>query len=294
MSWLNGLSAALTAGTQGAAGYLEGQQKGRKEEEERTRQMVAAIRQKRQDELSELLTRANINRLNKPEAPPEVSRGAAIFQDGKWVIPSPISPDPIPTFEERSKDGGLALYKDKVFDKWINTPKSKELTPAQVGAAEQRRSSNAMRMEQRYSSEPAVKRGADYASAYQGIVAAMKDDNPQTSLAMMYEAVKMRDPNAVREGELKLQMTARSIPDWLKATWRKAEKGIVLLPSERQQIANWAKEKVIEQQKLVRPIQSRFGAQLRGMGQAADSAFVSADPFAGIDLNERASKYRRP
>jgi hypothetical protein len=294
-SWLDGLSTALTAGTQGAASWLEGQQRGRKEADDRAKELAAALRQKRIDEQNELMQNAQIGKLNKPEAPPEVSRGAAIFQNGKWVIPSPIVPESADAIETKPFMGGTARFKNGNFDTWVIRPQAeRDLSPSQVLAQGQRQNSNAMRMEQNYGNEENIKRGKEYASAFQGIKAAEKDSNPQTNLAMMYEAVKMRDPNAVREGELGLQLRARGVPQWVEGMWARAAKGNMLTDTERRQIVNWAKEKVTEQRKLVTPIQARYGAQLRGMGQAADSAFVAPDPFAGVDTGDRASKYRRP
>ena len=60
MSWLDAISSGLTAGTQGAAGYLEGQQKGRKEQEARAMQAAALLRQKHIDEQNALMQQAQI------------------------------------------------------------------------------------------------------------------------------------------------------------------------------------------------------------------------------------------
>jgi hypothetical protein len=68
MSFLDGLSAALTAGTQGAAGWMEGQQKGRKEADERSRQAAAALRQKHIDEQNDLIAGYQISGFKRKEA----------------------------------------------------------------------------------------------------------------------------------------------------------------------------------------------------------------------------------
>jgi len=94
----------------------------------------------------------------------------------------------------------------------------------------------------------------------------------------------MRDPNAVREGELALQRRARSVPGWLYGLWDKAAKGNVLTTTERQQIVAWAQEKVEQQRKLVVPVQTRFGEQARRFNVASDIEFIAPDPFAGIEL----------
>jgi len=62
LGWLDGLSSALTAGTQGAAGYLEGQDKGRLEAQARARQIVLdllAQRKQKEDETQGIAQRAN-------------------------------------------------------------------------------------------------------------------------------------------------------------------------------------------------------------------------------------------
>ena len=60
MSWLDGLSAGLTAATQGAGGWLEGQAKGRKEAEARALAAAQALRQKHEDELNELVQKSRL------------------------------------------------------------------------------------------------------------------------------------------------------------------------------------------------------------------------------------------
>lgn len=132
-----------------------------------------------------------------------------------------------------------------------------------------------------FANDPTVKTAKAYASAFQGVQAAAAENNPQANLALMYEAVKMRDPNAVREGELALQRAARSVPGWLYGLWDKASKGNLLTATEREQIVRWARVKIDEQERLVRPIQAIFGDRARRMGFAGDSAFIAPDPFAG-------------
>lgn len=303
MSWLDGLSTALTAGTKGASGWLEGQQRGRKEAEERAKELAAALRQKRIDEQNALLQNAQLGHLTKQTELMGVPKAAEPYTlaprarrygaNNELLAEGALEQADV--VETKPFMGGTARFKNGNFDTWVIRPQAeRDMSPAQAAMQGQRQISNAMRMEQNYGNEPNIKRAKEYASAFQGIKAAEKDSNPQTNLAMMYEAVKMRDPNAVREGELGLQLRARGVPQWLQGMWDRAAKGNMLTDTERRQIVNWAKEKVSEQRKLVTPIQARFGAQLRGMGQAADSAFVAADPFAGVDTEDRAAKYRRP
>jgi len=91
MSFLDFISSGLTAGTQGAAGYLQGQAKGRKEEDERARQVIADLRQKRIDEQNALMAQAQIGNLEdrlkpKPAEPFTLGQGQKRFgSDGKVI-----------------------------------------------------------------------------------------------------------------------------------------------------------------------------------------------------------------
>lgn len=183
--------------------------------------------------------------------------------------------------------GGKAKFKNGVFSSWVLRPQSERDTTTGDALNAQREYQRVQGLRDDYANNPTIKRAADYASAYQGIVAAAAESNPQSNLAMMYEAVKMRDPNAVREGELALQRNARSVPGWMYGYWEKAAKGNVLTPVERQQIVEWARQKIVEQDKVVRPIQSEFGAAARRFGVQADSSFIAPSPFRGTGVVER-------
>lgn len=61
-NWLDGLSTALTAGTKGASGWLEGQQRGRKEADDRAKEIAAQLRQKRLDEQNALWQNTQMGR----------------------------------------------------------------------------------------------------------------------------------------------------------------------------------------------------------------------------------------
>lgn len=69
----------------------------------------------------------------RPDAPTQVSRGAAVqTPDGRWEIPSPITPEPDtpkPVLSTGPYLGGTARFKDGVFDAWVLRPPAPE-TPA--------------------------------------------------------------------------------------------------------------------------------------------------------------------
>ena len=194
--------------------------------------------------------------------------------DEPQIVRNVIGPDGKPHVQGVLRDGTV------VWDK-LETPPPKDTS---VGTAlqGQRDYTRTMGLRDDFANDPNIRRAKDYASAFQGIVAAAQDSNPQTNLAMMYEAVKMRDPNAVREGELALQRRARSVPGWLYGLWDKAAKGNVLTTTERQQIVAWAREKIEQQRKLVVPVQARFSEQARRFKVESDIDFITPDPFEGI------------
>lgn len=193
--------------------------------------------------------------------------------DGQWMPKTPVAKS---AYEERPEKGGIAIYEDGKFRSWKIRP------PAERDPDSSRQANYENSLRTRYFATPAVEQAALLVNAYQGIMAASQDDNPQTSLAMMYEAVKMRDPNAVREGELALQRAARSVPGWMYALWEKASKGALLTATEKQQIVEWAGEKLEQQKRVVEPVRRSFERQASRF--KADAGFVAPDPFEGITL----------
>jgi hypothetical protein len=199
-------------------------------------------------------------------------------------------------YEERREDGGVAVYENGQFKTWkIRPPQERDRSVAD----EIRKDRNVNSLRSAYAQDVNVKRAQEYASAYQGIVAAGKSDDPQTNLAMMYEAVKMRDPNAVREGELGLQLRARGVPQWLMGTWERVAKGQILTDTERKQIHAWAKDKMVEQLKLVAPTRKRFADRAKAQGLEDAIDYIAFDPADGtgismggtVDVSEINKKY---
>tara|TARA_R110000868_G_scaffold144129_2_gene362869 strand:- start:478 stop:1497 length:1020 start_codon:yes stop_codon:yes gene_type:complete len=194
----------------------------------------------------------------------------------------------VPVITEGDYRGGRARFKDGVFDIWIERPATEREMTAGEAAAQGRQQRDVGQMRDDFAADVTVRTAKNYASAFQGVVASSRENNPQSNLALMYEAVKMRDPNAVREGELALQRSARSVPGWLYGLWDKASRGNLLTATEREQIVEWARVKVDEQERLVRPIQAEFGARARRLGVQADSSYIAPSPFAGASRTRRA------
>ena len=137
------------------------------------------------------------------------------------------------------------------------------------------------RLQQNFQQEPAIRHAGLLANAVAQLKASSAQKTPQGDLNMLYGAVKLRDPNAVREGELALNNKARSAHTQLFALWDRVESGRILTDEERQQIMDLVRETVTQQSSLVAPVQARYGKRAREIG--ADSAFVAPDPFAGVD-----------
>lgn len=88
------------------------------------------------------------------------------------------------------------------------------------------------------------------------------DPNPQRDLGAIYDYIKILDPDsAVREGEIKFTGAARSIPTQVKATLNKWFKGNVLTETEKQNILEFAKDRLSSQKRVwldsVKPIRNQ-------------------------------------
>lgn len=72
---------------------------------------------------------------------------------------------------------------------------------------------------------------------------AAANPNPQNDAAIIYSFIKTLDPgSAVKEGEIEFTEAGRSIPGKLRQSLFKGATGQVLLPEERQNILNFAKQ----------------------------------------------------
>lgn len=79
------------------------------------------------------------------------------------------------------------------------------------------------------------------AGAYSLMSQAVRNPSPQGDTTLLYSFFKVLDPaSTVREGELDLVMSSRSIPDKYKAYAQKLSQGLQLLPNEREDILRQA------------------------------------------------------
>lgn len=163
----------------------------------------------------------------------------------------------------------------------------KEQTPAQRDIAEQRQFSQSRQLGQDYKANPTVKNAYDLARVAGGIKAGLAGETPMDDLSLIYETVKLFDPNSVvREGEIKLFAQAQSLPLQLQLMVERWNSGRMLTPGMRAHIAGLVDRKLSESERAVRPVQSEFGAQARRYGVERDSSFIAPDPFKGIQRRQ--------
>lgn len=98
MAWLDALSAALTAGTTGAAGWLEGQRKGQLEADARAKELFEQLRQKRRDEQERLYQQAQMDRWQRDDERQQAQdvrqgqRDVMEAQDAGYRLVEPFQP----------------------------------------------------------------------------------------------------------------------------------------------------------------------------------------------------------
>lgn len=81
-------------------------------------------------------------------------------------------------------------------------------------------------------------------SAAEGLAEAAAMPSDKRSLSAVYSYIRALDPtSSIKEGEVRLVGEARSTAQKIEGAFAKMTKGQVLLPSEIQQIADWARDK---------------------------------------------------
>lgn len=139
------------------------------------------------------------------------------------------------------------------------------------------------RLQGKFGDEQLVKDANQTASALAPVATSLKLNTPLGDVMSLYAIVKLFDPGSVvKEGEIKLAASANSLPDRVRLLLENAAYGRKLTPAYRPQIEALAKEITEQRRTQVRPIQARYGAQVRGIGGSpSDSAYVAPDPFEG-------------
>lgn len=289
---LSVLGLAGVAGAKAQTANLEGQQIKREREQKDLLQRLAMERQATQDaedaKRSDLLNRLTETQINKANAP-EPTRNiddlspegiAAAVERERQLQAVRQGPQSGKTYEERKENGGEAIYEDGKFKTWkIRPPVERDKSIGDALEAN-RQFQREQSLRQDFQQEPVVKQAGALASAVAQLRASAQQKTPQGDLNMLYGAVKLRDPNAVREGELALNNKARSANTQMFALWDRVASGRILTDEERQQVMDLVEQTIQEQTRLIQPIQRMFGEKSRMYG--ADSSFVARDPFEGV------------
>jgi hypothetical protein len=164
--------------------------------------------------------------------------------------------------------------------------------PGRDAVAEQRRFNRESTLSKEYEANRVVKDARLVGEAVQAVLASAKQNTPASDIAMLYNVVKLLDPaSAVREGEINLQLAARSLGTRFTAAWTNATKGNVMTPQERNNIVAMLEPRVNGIRAQVAPIQQTFGRRAAMFG--ADSSAVAPDPLAGVSVG-RPKGFRTP
>lgn len=119
------------------------------------------------------------------------------------------------------------------------------------------------------------------AGAYKLMQRATENPSPQGDTTLLYSFFKVLDPEStVREGELDLVMSSRSIPDKYKAYAEKIATGQQLLPKEREDILTQARQMVVS--KVPRADQEVAAYRENASRLGLDPQLYAPHPYAGI------------
>ena len=106
-----------------------------------------------------------------------------------------------------------------------------------------------------------------YRDAFQGVSVAAQDDTGASDLTLLYNFIKLMDPNAVREGELALTERTQSIPASLVQQFNRLREGDILQPEARDA--------------LIAQAEGIFGGKLESQ-LSLEAQFKGAEAAAGI------------
>lgn len=109
-----------------------------------------------------------------------------------------------------------------------------------------------------FDNSEASKSMAKVDEAYRTVHQLAKSNSPTSQIAMIYNAVKLFDPNAVKEGEIILFSSGASVPERLKLAYDKAKTGQVITPQQKTDIVNLANDKYNAQLNAYQPLVDRY------------------------------------
>lgn len=132
----------------------------------------------------------------------------------------------------------------------------------------------------------ATKASFTRASAYNSMLEASKDPTGKGDLTMVYSYIKALDPESVvREGEIDLVNANRSIPDRVKGYAQRLATGKSLLPHERQDMLEQARNLSFTDYSRSRSDIKAFRDNAQRLG--LDPELYAPDPYQGVDFGPR-------
>lgn len=124
------------------------------------------------------------------------------------------------------------------------------------------------------------------ATAYNAMVEASRNPSAKGDLTMVYSFVKALDPESVvREGEIDLVNANRNIPDRVKGYAQRLATGQSLLPSERQDLLEQARNLSFTDYSRSRNDIKAFRDNAARLG--LDPELYAPDPYQGVDFGPR-------
>lgn len=191
--------------------------------------------------------------LSVPKAPKEIDPNKPfMIVDGK-IVPN----EAYQAFDLRSKSAGAPRMSVDLRD------------PTAVAKA-------AMSFQNDY--RAATKPSYARAQAYESMMQAAKDPSAKGDLTMVYSFIKALDPESVvREGEISLVNSNRSIPDQIKGYAQKLATGQNLLPEERQDLIRQAQTLTQTDYKRSRNDVKAYRDNAQRLGLDAD--LYAPDPY---------------
>lgn len=132
----------------------------------------------------------------------------------------------------------------------------------------------------------ATKASFTRASAYNAMMQASQDPTPKGDMTMVYSFIKALDPESVvREGEIDLVNANRSIPDRVKGYAQRLATGKALLPQERQDLIEQARNLSFTDYSRSRNDIKAFRDNAGRLG--LDPELYAPDPYQGVDFGPR-------
>lgn len=124
------------------------------------------------------------------------------------------------------------------------------------------------------------------ATAYNSMVEASRNPSAKGDLTMVYSFVKALDPESVvREGEIDLVNANRNIPDRVKGYAQRLATGQSLLPNERQDLLEQARNLSFTDYSRSRNDIKAFRDNAARLG--LDPELYAPDPYHGVDFGPR-------